>query len=327
MKVKMKEFIVSKKVDLKILIELPTWLGDCVMTTPSLSNIVNSEKDINISLVGSKVSVDCLKNFSKVDRSIYLTRNLLLDIKNIRSLGYFDCFISYRSSLRSRLLSLFVKADKRANYKKEKYRTGHQVEKYNDFINDFFGLNKLPKNLVLYPTGKSKTKTKLKKIGINPGAAYGSAKRWTKTGFIEVIKVLARNNKVLVFGSESEQDFFSNFINYEDSENIENLAGKTDISDLINEISDLDLFVTGDSGPMHIAAAFKIPTVSIFGPTKHLETSQWKNLKSKIIKENLECQPCMQRECMLKHHNCMKLIKPEKVLKECHNFLGEIERD
>jgi len=57
------------------------------MTTPSLSNLVNSEKDISISLIGSKVSVDCLKNFSKVDRSLYLTRNLLLDIKNIRSLG------------------------------------------------------------------------------------------------------------------------------------------------------------------------------------------------------------------------------------------------
>jgi len=76
---------------------------------------------------------------------------------------------------------------------------------------------------------------------------------------------------------------------------------------------------------MHIAAAFKVPTVSIFGPTKHIETSQWKNEKSIIIKENLDCQPCMKRECPLKHHNCMELIKSEKVIKESLNLLGKIE--
>ena len=310
---------------MKILIELPTWLGDCVMTTPSLSNLVNSEKDISISLIGSKVSVDCLKNFSKVDRSLYLTRDLLLDIKNIRSLGYFDCFISYRSSLRSRFLSLFVKAKKKKNYIKGKYETGHQVEKYNAFINNSFNLNKPPKDLVLFNTGKSKANTKLKKIGINPGAAYGSAKRWTKEGFFGVITELAKNNKVLVFGSKNEGKLFSDLINFKDSENIGNLAGKTNIQDLINEIADLDLFITGDSGPMHIAAAFKVPTVSIFGPTKHIETSQWKNEKSIIIKENLDCQPCMKRECPLKHHNCMELIKSEKVIKESLDLLGKIE--
>jgi len=310
---------------LKILIELPTWLGDCVMTTPSLSNLINSESDISISLIGSKVSVDCLKNFSKVDRSLYLTRDFLLDIKNIRSLGYFDCFISYRGSLRSKLLGFFVKAKKRVNYKKEKYITGHQVEKYNAFINNFFNLNKPPKELVLFNTGKSSINTKLKKIGINPGAAYGSAKRWTKDGFIEVISVLAEKNKVLIFGSKNDQSLFSDFTNHKDARNIENLTGKTNISDLINEIADLDLFITGDSGPMHIAAAFKVPSVSIFGPTKDLETSQWKNEKSIIIKENLDCQPCMKRECPLKHHNCMELIKPEEVIKESLGLLGKIE--
>jgi len=309
----------------KVLIELPTWLGDCVMTTPSLSNIVNSEQDINISLIGSKVSVDCLKNFSKVDRSLYLTRDILLDIKNIQSLGCFDYFISYRSSIRSRLLSFFVKAKKKVNFSKGKYKTGHQVEKYSDFTNNFFNVNKPPKDLVLFNTGKSRINTKLKKIGINPGAAYGSAKRWTKDGFIEVISVLAEKNKVIIFGSEDEQSFLSDFSNYKNLRNISDLTGKTNIFELINEIADLDLFITGDSGPMHIAAAFKVPTVSIFGPTKHSETSQWKNEKSIIIKENLDCQPCMRRECPLKHHNCMELIKSEKVIKESLSLLGKIE--
>ena len=67
---------------------------------------------------------------------------------------------------------------------------------------------------------------------------------------------------------------------------IKNLSGKTTISDLMSYISLLDLFITGDSGPMHIAASFNIPTVSIFGPTKDNETCQWMNVKSTIIKKN-----------------------------------------
>jgi heptosyltransferase-2 len=83
---------------------------------------------------------------------------------------------------------------------------------------------------------------------------------------------------------------------------------------LIDRISKLDLFITGDSGPMHVAAAFQIPTVAIFGPTRDDETSQWMNEKSLIVKKNLECQPCMQRTCPLQHHNCMNLIKSIDVL-------------
>ena len=76
----------------------------------------------------------------------------------------------------------------------------------------------------------------------------------------------------------------------------------------------VNLFITGDSGPMHLSAAFKIPTISIFGPTNHHETSQWMNKKNIIVKKNLECQPCMKRTCPLKHHKCMRLIESSEVL-------------
>ena len=95
---------------------------------------------------------------------------------------------------------------------------------------------------------------------------------------------------------------------------------KTSISELLSIIKNLDLLVTGDSGPMHIAAAFQIPTVSIFGPTKDEETRQWMNDKSIVVKKNLECQPCMRRVCPLNHHNCMKLIKSSEVLGAIKEF-------
>ena len=98
--------------------------------------------------------------------------------------------------------------------------------------------------------------------------------------------------------------------------NFKNLTGTTTISELVNHISSLDLFVTGDSGPMHIASSFQIPTIAIFGPTQDQYTSQWMNPKSEVVKTNLDCQPCMKRECPLKHNNCMNFIKAKRVL-EC----------
>jgi heptosyltransferase-2 len=102
--------------------------------------------------------------------------------------------------------------------------------------------------------------------------------------------------------------------------NYQNLVGDTNISELIDIISNLDLFITGDSGPMHLAANYQVPTVSIFGPTKDNETSQWMNKKSIIVKKNLDCQPCMKRVCPLKHHNCMKLIKAKDILVEVESL-------
>ncbi|MCJ8346915.1 glycosyltransferase family 9 protein, partial [bacterium] len=101
-----------------------------------------------------------------------------------------------------------------------------------------------------------------------------------------------------------------------------NLAGKTKIDQLISRIAGLDLFITGDSGPMHVATAYQIPLVSIFGPTDPEHTHPWNHKNSIMINKNLSCAPCMKRKCPLKHHQCMKDISADEVIEASLKLLS-----
>ena len=161
-------------------------------------------------------------------------------------------------------------------------------------------------------------------MGINPGSSYGSAKRWYPKEFADVAAQLSNYYDIIIFGGPKETNIakdIERFLIEKGVSNYKNISAKTSINELISKIANLDLFITGDSGPMHIAAAFKIPTVAIFGPTEDKETSQWMNEKSLIVKKNLECQPCMKRKCPLKHHNCMKSIKSIDVLDAVNSII------
>jgi heptosyltransferase-2 len=167
------------------------------------------------------------------------------------------------------------------------------------------------------------TRKKLPMLGINPGASYGSSKRWYPEEFANVAAKLSSEYDITILGGPNEIDIsmdIQKLLVKKGVTNYQNLAGNINISELIHHISNLDLFVTGDSGPMHIAASYQVPTVSIFGPTRDNETSQWLNRKSIIVKKNLDCQPCMKRVCPLKHHNCMKLIKAKDILVEVESL-------
>ena len=164
---------------------------------------------------------------------------------------------------------------------------------------------------------------KKKLLGINPGASYGSAKRWYPEKFGKVAYELSNNYDIVIFGGTAEKEIALDIEKYlvgKGVTNYQNLSGQTSVNELINHIAILDLFITGDSGPMHLAAALQIPTVSIFGPTRVNETSQWMNEKSAIVKKNLVCQPCMKRTCPLIHHNCMKLVEASDVLDAVKKF-------
>jgi heptosyltransferase-2 len=219
-------------------------------------------------------------------------------------------------------MKLCISSKRKYQFDKKNFIKGHQVEKYNNFVNDSLSINVIASKLILHTEKKNKD-GKNKLLGINPGASYGSAKRWYPKEFADVASDLSTHYDIVIFGGPGEKDIAADIEKYlieNGVDNYQNLAAKTTIKELISQIANLDLFITGDSGPMHLAAAFQIPTVAIFGPTNDKETSQWKNKKSIIVKKNLECQPCMKRTCPLKHHNCMRLIEASDVLETVKRF-------
>ncbi len=302
---------------MKILIELPTWLGDTVMATPAIENIIGHFSNPEVSFIGPSSSIELLGYHPKVSNFIVIDKEYYSLFRTARKLGKFDNFFSFRGSLRSSVFKLLVNSSQKFQFNRSKYPKIHQVEKYNNFVNDSIKVNYLPGKLLIHKQTVANLDKPNQILGINPGASYGSSKQWYPEKFAEVIIELSGQYDTIIFGSSDEENFVNEIeriINKEGVKNYKNLAGRTSLSELVSFISKLNLFITGDSGPMHIAASFQIPTVAIFGSTRHQETSQWQNQHSKIAKKNLSCQPCMKRTCPLLHHNCMKMIGSNDIL-------------
>jgi len=304
---------------MRVLVELPTWLGDAVMATPAIEILVKSFNDLEITIIGSVASIEVLKNHPNVTETHVLNKKYISIFILARNLGRFDKFFSFRSSSRSKVLKALIRSKKKFQFTHSNYLQMHQVEKYNAFVNQSINTNFESKNLKVYSDKLSPQISidSKKTLGINPGASYGSAKRWYPEEFAEVASKLAQEYDVLILGALSEleiADEIERFLKDKGIKNYKNLAGKTSLQELIKLISSLNLFITGDSGPMHLAASFKVPTVAIFGPTNDKETSQYKFNKGLVVKAKLDCQPCMKRSCPLNHHNCMKFITADDVI-------------
>lgn len=300
---------------MNILIELPTWLGDSIMATPSIEELIKLYPKAKITFFGSYLSCEALKSHPnalhvKIDESKKSFFRLYWLFKKAKKLGEFDLAISFKSSVISTFFLRFISAKKRFQYSKYLYK-GHQVQKYSNFLKKALHVKINPQSLCLHVKPYI---YKRPTLGINPGATYGSAKRWYPKEFAKVADYFSKTYDIVIFGGPNETDIANEVESLIEAKNVINLAGKTTISELISKIAGLSLFVTNDSGPMHVAAAYKVPTVTLFGPTKHDETSQWKNPNGYIITHNLECAPCMKRVCPIKTHECMKSIKANEVI-------------
>lgn len=316
---------------MRILVILPNWLGDALMATPAIEMLSQEFSHAKFTFVGSYVSIEALKYHPLCERAIVdetkKAKNRFVATYNLAcELGEFDLAITFRNQLHSslllRLTGTVVTIARRSwhstfllSHAIKLSTKEHLVKQYINLAQS--AINK-PQDIIsplkLYIEPK---KFKRPQLGINAGATYGSAKRWYPERFAAVAKEFSNRFDIIIFGGPNEVEMANEIEEHLKSwhvNNYANLAGKTTIAELCAHIGGCSLFITNDSGPMHVAAAYQVPTVAIFGPTKHTETSQWMNEKSVIVRHEMECSPCMKRECPLGHHECMKSITASEVI-------------
>ena len=192
---------------MKILIELPTWLGDTVMMTPAFNNILNYYKNPRITIIGPPSSLGVLKTHPKIEKSIIINKSYSKFYHDARNLKKFDVFFSFRSSFRSKILKLLISSKEKYQFNKHKVRGHHQVEKYNNFINESLSINLVPENLLFDKALKKVANNSKPILGINPGASYGSSKRWYPIEFAKVAIELSKEYNILIFGGPNEVSF------------------------------------------------------------------------------------------------------------------------
>jgi len=160
-------------------------------------------------------------------------------------------------------------------------------------------------------------------IGLNPGAAFGSAKRWFTDRYAEVAERLSRKYqaRILLLGSRAERSIADDIARQMSISPV-NLAGETTLGELIGLLNECHLFITNDSGPMHLAAALEVPQLAIFGSTSEIATGPL-SPQAEVIKNPVDCNPCFVRECPV-DFKCMTGISVERVTDAAEKLIERV---
>lgn len=161
--------------------------------------------------------------------------------------------------------------------------------------------------------------------GINAGSAWPT-KRWPAQKWARLIKKLAvaHTGKVLMVGGPGEREWNAEIERLAGPENCFNLTGKTTMPELMEAIRPLKVFISNDSGPMHIAAALGVPAVGVFGPTTRELGFFPYGPDHKVVETPLACRPCAlhgSKKCPRGHFLCMRLLTVEEVFEAAKGAL------
>jgi heptosyltransferase-2 len=327
-----------------ILVRMPNWIGDLVMATPILTDLRKAFPKASITamcrsplseLLEKDEAIDELFSFQRPSNDFERRHGLRDIIAKIKA-GKYDLGLLLTNSFSSAWWFWQGGVKRRIGYSgrfrrflltdpvqfsKEKE---HIVISYKKLLSPLgISISKTKPRLYLTEKEIQESKQLLyhrgfvsgkKLIGINPGAAYGSAKCWPKERFRSLaMRLLLETDAYIVFFGDVTTASLVKEICQGLSEKVIDLAVVTRLRELACIIKDCDVLVTNDSGPMHIGAAFDVPLVALFGSTDELVTGPF-GQKESVINKKVECSPCLKRVCPI-DFRCMKEITIDDVLK------------
>ena len=158
-------------------------------------------------------------------------------------------------------------------------------------------------------------------FGLHAGGLYGRAKHWGDDRYGEIAERLLEDGYSVVMLTSPGETAQAEAI-AEEHGNIPVVGSDGDVLQLAAAISHCSVIVTNDSGPLHLAAALAVPSVSIFGPTDPARTVI--PGATRVVRKDVECGPCYERECPLRDHRCMTEISVDEVYTAAVGLLQEV---
>jgi len=336
---------------LKILVIKISSLGDIILAVPSLRSLREKFKDAHISVLVDLHYKDILQNCPYLDEILsYNLKGAPIFSRKFRNIyrglmrEKFDIVVDLQNNTKSHLLGFLSMAPKRYGYRNKKLGillnygirdVGKELDPINhqQRILNMLGIDILDRNLTLWPKKEDLeyVENLLKGewlaedqvlIGMNiTASSKWQTKRWPIKNFAKLADELTKryNARIVITGSDEDK---------EEAEKLNRLtkakpiiaSGKTTFMQLVALIARSEVFITGDSAPMHIAAAMKTPFVALFGPTspkRHFPPAQ----KCTVIYKKLKCSPCYKPKCNTR--TCMKKISEDEVLSAVSKYIKD----
>lgn len=337
----------SKQPFRRILVRSTNWIGDAVMTTPAMGTIRAAYPQAQIAVAANPAVAELFRHHPYCDRVLVFDKKgvhrglsgLLRFASELRR-ERFDLAILLQNAIEAALLAALAGIPRRAGYRTDgrgllltdgvpvgkTERCLHHTEYYQRMLRAL-GIEGGGGALRLECTGEElvwarQTLGAGRYLAVNPGAAYGSAKRWFPDRFAAVADTLANEHglSVVLTGGPGEAEIGRDIAAAMRGPAL-NLIGHTSVRQLMAVLSLCRLVVTNDSGPMHVAAAFGVPIVAVFGPTDHTTTSPLADTV-RIVRHHTECAPCLLRQCPT-DHRCMEAVTVDDVLSAARELLTE----
>ena len=340
----------------RIVVRGTNWVGDAIMGVPALRQLRGLFPKSHITLVVRPWAEGLFKDCDFIDALLIYDRKGVASVfQQVREWRKqrFDLAVLFQNAFEAALIPFLARVPLRVGYATDgrslllshplalpDWRdTRHEVFYYMNIVEELgrlvqsssAGPAKEPDcSLNVSSTRRSQAASKLSQHGVRkgsaivalcPGSINSRAKRWPAERYAGLADRLIEemNANVLLIGSKEERDVTAEVARQMKQPAI-NLAGETSLDEAVAILGIVDLLVTNDTGPAHIASAQGKPTLVIFGPTNPLTTRPYSAV-AEIVRHPPDCAPCMLRDCPI-DHRCMTAISVDEVFTRALSLLS-----
>lgn len=331
----------------RILVRGVNWVGDAVMTTPAIARIRKTFPHAKIVLLVKPLVAGVFEGNPHINEILLYEQDgrhkgvlgLLRLTQELRD-ARFDLAILLQNAIEAALIAVLARIPYRIGYNTQgrgflltdvvvrdrSTETLHHVDYHQALLSAVGWVQEEGAPTLYLSDGAEERAGVLLEgegvrseeaiVALNPGATYGSAKRWPADRYAALADRLVENfgMKILLTGVQADGPvarIVRSSTRY--PERVIDLTGRTDIQLLGAVLRRCAVFVTNDTGAMHVGAAVGVPVVAIFGPTDPKTTSPVG--PHVLLRHPVPCSPCLLRECPI-DHRCMTGISVDEVCAE-----------